>query len=210
MYKRILMFPTLKEASYVFKKRFDQNNGLLCLKQGDVLACVIGVSKSASLINTYKVFESYGADEYFLLGIGGAYRKSGLKVGDVVTIMEDYFVDEGVFLGDKLMGLDEMGFAICEKNRVFFKVWEDLKIVTGNTVSVCSGTDFWSDMLQSKTNADVETMEGASVGLVAMGFGRDVYHIRAISNFTGERRNQEWNFMLAMDNLSDFIRRNLL
>ncbi len=209
-YKRALLFPTLKEASYVFKKPFVEKNGVLMLEVGSVVAIVVGVGKTLSSINSFKVFSDRLAVNYFLVGICGAYRNSGLNVGDVVTIFEDFFVDDGVFLGDKIIGTDELGFSICERNRVFFDIWDELKIVNGNTVSLCSGTDFFADLLQSKTNADVETMEGAAVGLAAKKLNSKIYHIRSVSNFTGERKNQEWNFKLAMDNLSNFILRNLL
>lgn len=210
VYKRGLLFPTLKEASYIFKKPFSEKNGILMLEMGDVVAMVVGVGKALSSINSFKIFSDGLADSYFLMGICGAYRKSGLKIGDMVTIFEDFFVDDGVFLGDKIIGTDELGFSICERNRVFFELWEDLKIVNGNTVSLCSGIDFFADLLQSKTNADVETMEGAAVGLAAKKLNRKIFHIRAVSNFTGDRKDQEWNFKLAMDNLSNFIQRNLL
>ncbi|MGC8769333.1 hypothetical protein [Calditerrivibrio sp.] len=209
-YNRALLFPTLKEASYVFKKPFTEQNGILTFSTANTAVFIVGVGKSLSALNSFKLFQNDVARCYFLMGICGAYRNSGLNIGDVVTIFEDYFADEGVFLGEKILGTDEIGFSICEKNRVFFDIWDNLKIVNSNTVSLCSGINFYSDLLRSRTNADVETMEGASVGLAAKKFNKQIYHIRAVSNYTGDRKDQEWNFKLAMDNLSSFIYRELL
>jgi len=67
---------------------------------------------------------------------------------------------------------------------------DDVKIVNGNTVSLCSGVDWYADMLNKKTNADVETMEGASVGLVGEVFNKKIYHIRSVSNFVATERTR--------------------
>jgi len=209
-YRRVLLFPTIKEASYVFKKPFTEKYGVLSIDLNDVFVAVIGIGKTLSAINCYNLMNNDIAESYVLTGICGAYRNTKLYVGDLVTIFEDFFVDEGIFLGDRILGTDELGFSICEKNSVFFDIWDDLKIVNGNTVSLCSGNDYYSDLLQSRSNADVETMEGAAVGLVGKKLNKKIYHIRSVSNFTGDRKNQEWNFKLAMDNLSNFLQRNLL
>jgi futalosine hydrolase len=211
MKNSVVMIPSIREASYIFKKEFRKNkSGLLSLKINNTDILVTGVGKILSAINAYRIFSSVDADEFYLTGICGAYRQSNLDVGDIVTILEDHFVDEGIFQGDKITGTHEIGFPICNKNVVTNLLMDDVKIVNGNTVSLCSGADWYAEILHKKTNADVETMEGASVGLVGELFNKKIYHIRSVSNFCGDRKNQEWNISLSIENLSTFLRERVI
>lgn len=195
----------------MFKKEFHKNeSGLLSLTINNTDIFVTGVGKILSAINAFRIFSLVDADEFYLTGICGAYRQSNLDVGDIVTILEDHFVDEGIFLGDKITGTHEIGFPICNKNVVTHLLMDDVKIANGNTVSLCSGADWYAEMLTKKTNADVETMEGASVGLVGELFNKKIYHVRAVSNFCGDRKNQEWNISLSLENLSKFLRERVI
>ncbi|MCA1927502.1 MAG: hypothetical protein LDL13_04320 [Calditerrivibrio sp.] len=211
MSRDLILVPTLKEGSYIFKKDFTRHsNGLLWCKFGTYDIFIIGVSKVVSAINSYKILSSMEYDRIILTGIAGAYRESRLSVGDIVTIHLDYFVDEGIYLEDRLVGSNEIGFSVSENNMVEYDIYEDLKIVNGNTVSLCSGNDRYAEILHEKSRADVETMEGAAVGYVLKIVGKKGYHIRGVSNFCGERKKQEWNIKLCMDNLCNFFRSRVL
>lgn len=211
MNKGVILVPTLKEGSYIFKKNFTKDsNGLLCCNISGYDIFVIGLSKVLAAINSYKILSSYEYDTVVLTGIAGSYRRSGLSVGDIVTIHLDYFIDEGIYLEDRLVGTNEIGFPLSENNLVEFDIYEDLKIVNGNTVSLCSGNDSYADMLYEKSRADVETMEGAAVGYVLKLLNKKGYHIRGVSNFCGDRKKQEWNIQLSLDNLSSFFKNRVL
>lgn len=206
MGRTLILIPSLKEGSLIFRKNFiKDSDGVLCYKGAYADIVIVGVGKTLSAINTFKTLTGCDYEKIVLTGICGAYRSSGLSIGEVVTIHEDFFVDEGVFLGDKIIGTDQLGFPIVQNNVVEFDIYEDLKIVNGNTVSLCSGEDIYSSILNSKSGADIETMEGASVGYVLNLFGKKGYHIRAVSNYCGNRKEQEWNIKLAIDNLYGFL-----
>jgi futalosine hydrolase len=124
----------------------------------------------------------------------------------------DHFVDECLpsFHPPKLTGTHEMGFPICEGNKVEFDTdfGKQLPVFTANTVSMLSATDELASLYQSKTGASVESMEGAAFGLVCDYLNIKAIQIRGISNYCGERKNQEWDIkkaIQAIQNVLDLI-----
>jgi futalosine hydrolase len=81
--------------------------------------------------------------------------------------------------------------------------------VRGVTVSTCSGVDSRSRELHRRTGADVESMEGAAVAYVCQKAEVPLLHVRAISNWTGDRDRGEWNLGAACDALERAVRRLL-
>jgi len=74
------------------------------------------------------------------------------------------------------------------------------------TVSNCSGTDAQARELAQRTGAVAEAMEGAAVGAAARRIlGPDAHFIelRVISNTTGDRSRQHWDFPRALSALAD-------
>lgn len=70
------------------------------------------------------------------------------------------------------------------------------------TVSVCSGTDARAAAISARTGGLAECMEGAAVGLAASVFKVPFAEVRVISNRTGRREEQGWDFKLAMATLT--------
>jgi futalosine hydrolase len=80
-------------------------------------------------------------------------------------------------------------------------------IVRGVTVSTCSATEATSQTMSRRSGADVETMEGASVAYVCRQLELPLLHVRAVSNWTGDRDRGEWNLGAAVDALGRAVRR---
>ena len=80
-------------------------------------------------------------------------------------------------------------------------------IVRGATVSTCSGTDASSRRLHERTHADLETMEGAAVAFVCRQLELPLLHLRAVSNWTGDRDRGDWNVGAAIDALRHGLQR---
>ena len=78
---------------------------------------------------------------------------------------------------------------------------------SGATVSTCSGVDLLSRQLHERTHADVETMEGAAVAAICRRCEVPLLHLRAISNWTGDRERSDWNLGAAVDALDRGLRR---
>jgi futalosine hydrolase len=162
---------------------------------------VIGVSKTSAAFSASMIFNELDISEAVLTGVCGAYRSSDLNVGDVIGISEDYFADEGLFLGGEVELLHEMGFGFADRGCSVFDTSDKYQIVKSNTVSYLDGDGEVADIYMKKTGAAVENMEGAAFGYVCNQLGIRVLQIRAVSNYCGKRDNQEWDIKKALQNL---------
>jgi len=209
--KITIFVPSIKEARYLFNLDFSMNDKGFYegyLKNYKII--VSGVSKTnISIASTY-VFTNEAPDAAYLVGIAGCYKQSHLNIGDVVSVWEDFFVDEGAFVENDLLMLHELGFGICDFNMVSFDTVIDLPAVKSNTVSFLSSKDWLAEIYYNKTAADIENMEGASFGLVCRRFNIKSFQIRAISNYCGDRNTQKWNAKKALDNLHKYLFKNIL
>lgn len=181
----------------------------------------IGVGKAAA---------TYGAAEairrradvraVLLFGVAGAFparhRSDAppVEVGDVAVVTSERFGDEGVetpdgFLDLGAMGLGDVGpFGADRRLSDAARALLDCPGVRGVTVSACSGTEAASARtLDRSGGADVETMEGAAVAYVCRQHELPLLHVRAVSNWTGDRDRGAWNLGAAVDAVQRAVRR---
>ncbi|MCB4204906.1 hypothetical protein LF845_08035 [Deferribacterales bacterium Es71-Z0220] len=209
--KNIIFVPSLKEARSLFNIDFNiTDKGFYEGYLQNYKIIVSGVSKTNISIAATYTFTNEVPDVAYLVGIAGCYRQSDLNIGDVVCVCEDFFVDEGALVENNLLMLHELGFGVCEFNKVKFNLLNNLPSVKSNTVSFLSSKDFLADIYRNKTLADIENMEGASFGLVCSKFKVTPFQIRAISNYCGDRNSQEWNAKIALDNLKKYLYGNII
>lgn len=200
---KAIFVPTVKEAEGIFSgiELTLWKYGVLKAEYNDIMIFVTGATKTCAAFSAAMVLDAFPAEEVVLTGICGAYRQSGLKVGDIVSVHKDFFADEAVFYSDKITTLSEMGFEFAKNGCSEFISYDDLPIVNSNTVSFLDGEGAVSALLYSKYGASVENMEGAAFGFVCNMLGIKAYQVRAVSNFCGKREGQEWNVRLALGNL---------
>jgi len=165
----------------------------------------IGVSKTPSVFNSIIAIKDFNITEAILTGVCGAYRNSGLSVGDIVSIHKDWFADEGLYTGEGFTSLNDMGFGIIKKRYTEYDTYEDLPVVDSATVSFLDGVGQISEIFQKTTEAQTENMEGAAFGYVCNMLSVKCFQVRAVSNFCGKRDEQEWNFKKAVSNLKRFF-----
>ncbi len=203
----LLLFPTVNELHGALGKipLTEWKYGIVCGEWKGMKVFVTGVTKTNASFASALIFSELRPEQALLAGICGAYRQSGLKIGDTVSIVKDWFVDEAVFTGSEIRLLGEEGFPVCENNFTYFEKMPSLPFVDSNTVSLLSSCDMLANIYYSKTNAAVENMEGAPVGLSALRSGVRVVQVRSVSNYCGERTNQEWNIKSAFRSLSSFF-----
>ncbi len=203
--------PTLKEGEKIFGIDFKPaGNGI---KQGEyngIPVFVTGITKTSAAFSAALIIKEFGVTEAVLTGICGAYRSSGLFVGDVVSIYRDFFADEAVFYNDRIVGLGEIGLDMPSAGASEYLCASDLPIVNSNTVSFLDGEGEISSMLAEKTGAGVENMEGAAFGYVCNMLGVKAYQIRAVSNFCGSRQDQEWDIKKAFVKLKSYYENSSL
>ncbi|MGA1862686.1 hypothetical protein OWM07_07365 [Deferribacter thermophilus] len=205
--KNIIVIPTVNEYNYLFEYQLIEYNSILKYALSDDLLVVIsGIGKINTAITiTYLLNLNIRFNKILLAGIAGAYKDTGLKVGDVVSIKEDYFVDEALFHNNTIKMTNEINFPVCKDNKTTFLIFNSLKVVNANTVSLISGDDKLSELYHKKTNASIESMEGAAFGLVCKKFNVNAYQIRAISNYCGNREKQMWDVKKALKNLKEVL-----
>lgn len=163
-----------------------------------------GVSKTPSVFNSIIAIKDFNITEAVLTGVCGAYRSSGLLVGDVVSIQRDWFADEGLYTGDGFTTLNDMGFGFIKKRYTEYSILKNLPVADSATVSFLDGVGQISEIFQKSTGAQVENMEGAAFGYVCNMLSVKCFQVRAVSNFCGHRDQQEWDFKKAVRNLKSF------
>ena len=190
-------------------------------------ALIGGVGKTAATLSLYGHLRSHpGVRAVLLFGIAGAYpdRHRGtpapVRVGEVCIVGSERFGDEGVETPD---GFHDFGSATWGRQRLCDTgpfpanprmVQEaaavlSVPVVRGVTISTCSGTEATSERLARRSGADIETMEGAAAAYVCRQLELPLLHVRAISNWTGDRPHGEWNLGAAVEAVARAVERLL-
>ncbi|WP_022850300.1 hypothetical protein [Limisalsivibrio acetivorans] len=207
----LIIFPTKKEAKAsipnITLKGWEL--GILRGEYRGYDVIVTGVSKTNAAFASAIAIDRLKPQKALLAGICGSYKGSGYSPGDLLCLERDYFVDEGMMLPDGIRLIGEEGFPVTEGNCAEFRPWPKLPRTEGNTVSFLSSFDYLASAYRKKTGASVESMEGASVGLAAQRFGVECFHVRAVSNYCGERESQQWDIKKAFSALSSFFQSSL-
>ena len=178
---------------------------------------MLGVGKTAAAMRLPAVIRANPAARAVLLyGIAGAFpdrhrsKPAPVRLGRVCVVGGDRFGDEGVETPAGFVGIEQiLGPKYATEGGVIFggpstfpsnpriaqQAAETLgvPIVNGVTVSTCSGTEATSERMRRRSAADIETMEGAAVAYVCRQLELPLLHVRAISNWTGDRDRGEWN-----------------
>jgi len=178
----LIVFATEMEKDGVFPNGIPQ--GYDCL--------ITGVGILSTAISLSNVFQKKKYENAIQMGIAGAYRSSGLGIGDVVEVQSDCVVE----------------FLPWEPNTFFatgtlpFK--EKLKSVKGATVLSCAKTEEAGNA--RGLIAQVETMEGAAFFAVCKEHGVKATQARAISNYAALCEKSEWKIEEALNKLKEITR----
>jgi futalosine hydrolase len=135
-------------------------------------------------------------------GVGGAYPKSGLRVGDVVCASTECYGDLGASSPSGFLDMKALGFPLVESpvplfNELPMQVFPIDRRVPFVTVSMCTGTDDSAREIEGRTAGAVESMEGAAVAHVAHLHGIPVGEVRGISNVVTNRDIKAWKLKEA-------------
>lgn len=181
------------------------------------LQCIgVGKARAACQLTAALVGAQHRVECVVNFGVAGAFAGHGLDVGDVCFVVEECWADEGIELPDGFNDLAALGLENRDASRWSADVeWTNRLSavlgapprVRGTTVSTCSGTDSLAARYAKRTNAAVETMEGAAVAQACERAGLPWVQVRAISNRTGNRSAGGWDFPRAVKSLHDAVRR---
>ena len=130
-------------------------------------------------------------------GVGGAYPRSGLQIGDVVCASTETYGDLGADSPTGFLDMQALGFPVIDADPPIFNTMAlDLFPVPKQapfvTCATCTGTDVKAAEIQQRTGGAVESMEGAALVHVARLMGVKIGEVRGISNAAGARDRDSW------------------
>lgn len=180
----------------------------------------LGVGKTAAAMQLTSLLRQRPEVRAVLLfGVAGAFpdrhrsAPSPLRRGAVCIVGSDRFGDEGVETPGGFQDLNSLRIGDCGPFPANPRMAQQAAallgapIVRGVTVSTCSGTETSSQRIWRRCQADVETMEGAAVAYVCRQFEVPLLHVRAVSNWTGDRDRGDWNLGAAVGAVHQAVRR---
>ena len=207
-------------------------SGILSGRSVRLIESGIGQANTAQTMTA--VLEQGPPGLVVLCGCAGAYRGTGLKVGDVAVATEEVYADLGLLTPAGWEGLEETGIPLMETggapsygrfiltdafNDALAKAASDavLEPPAGSgerpgvhfgvflTVSTVSGTAERGDTLHKRFGGICENMEGAAAAQVAAHYGSPLIEVRGISNMVEDRDRERWDITAASANCARFI-----
>lgn len=183
----------------------------------EALLVLTGLGKVNAAHAATCVVENFPVSRIINCGVGGAYPKSGLKIGDVAAATKEISGDEGVVDADGWGSLKKIGIPVIQSGgKKYFNEFplnlppagfhkereRDFMIKSGPfvTVSAASGTQKRARDLEKRFGAVCENMEGAAIAHVCAIYKIPMIEIRGISNIAGVRDKRKWNLPLASEN----------
>jgi futalosine hydrolase len=180
---------------------------------GDAEHRELGVGKTSAAFELGAALAAERFDLVVAVGVCGLHRAATtkLEVGSVAIVLSERFADEGVATSSGFLELDALGLGATSAMPadaawlVEAAGYVAVPLLPSATVSTCSGTDALAAERWRRTRAPLETMEGAAIAFVCERMGVPWIGVRAISNFTGERKDAGWNLELAVTRLGEAV-----
>lgn len=173
-----------------------------------------GVGILPSCFSLSKLIFEQRPDLIIQAGIAGTFDYK-VALGEVVIVKEEILADTGVEENGTFKDLFELNllnenfFPFTNKKLINPTIKKlnflHLKAVTGITINEITTDLQRIQQYKTKYNADIESMEGASLHYCCLQASASFIQIRAISNYIGERDKSKWKFKEAFKNLSDTV-----
>ncbi|MGC2424152.1 MAG: futalosine hydrolase [Nitrospirota bacterium] len=214
----LIVFATETEAA-PFKSLFRRTAG----PELDVLVSGMGQVNAAHALTAY--FERHNPlpEHVIMGGSAGAFKGSGLHIGDVCFATEEIYADTGVNSPEGFSGLEATGIPLAEikgakyYNRFPVRGLSDkidnamflFRISSGPfaTVSAVTGTEAAAAGMEKRWGAVCENMEGAAAAHVSLLYGVPFAEVRGISNMVEDRDRSRWDIKTACANCALIIKK---
>jgi futalosine hydrolase len=152
-------------------------------------------------------------------GICGSFNKS-LKPGTIVNVSEDRFADMGAQDGNRFIDMFGLGLIkktdfpfeggkLVAKHPLKMKSISSLKKAKGITVNTVHGNESSIQAVKKLYKPDVETMEGAAFFYTCHLHRMNCLQVKAVSNAVEKRNTKKWNIELAVNNLTEWVKKFL-
>lgn len=172
------------------------------------------VTGTGMVSTAYAMGQLTGKQEYDLAvnaGICGSFNRN-IRLGEVVNVVTDSFADMGAEDNDNWLPMPGLGpenqdallpgDGILHSNPGRFSaLLNHLRPVKGATVNTVHGNAESIRRFSARTNAGIETMEGAAFMYAWAGSDANFIQLRSVSNYVEPRNKENWNIPLAVGEL---------
>lgn len=199
--------------------RFEIDEPLLQNSQHKIQFLYTGVGMLASAVTLTQHVFHHTPDLVIQAGIAGCFDYS-IALGETVVVENESLGDTGVLEAGAWKDLFDMRLLDDNEEPFVNKLltngqinkWNglDLPKVNSVTVNQITASDDRREMLKIKYNADIESMEGASLHYVCRLFSIPFIQIRSLSNYVGERDKRNWIMKESISNVNKAVRELLL
>ncbi len=176
----------------------------------NVSLLITGVGLTATAFALGRTLASQRFDLAVNAGICGALDPK-LPLGEVVLVVSEQFADLGAEEADGSF-TDVFGLKLVDPDQVPFQhglllnePGNFLPQVKGLSVNKVHGAAHSIAALRQRTDAQVESMEGAAFFYACLMAGIPFLEIRAVSNYVEPRNKSNWNIPLAIDRLNEVL-----
>lgn len=197
------LFSFLENKKQLKKELF---SGQLKGNQIDILIAGIGIASTVYNLTRHLLSGSY--DIIINAGIAGC-SDNEIKNGETVEVISEEFADFGVISGGKFISASDYSFI---KDNSVFKAGRLINPVTTSTSlpkvkgSTVNTIDYEKRNLSLKTDACIETMEGAAFFYVCFNEKVPFFEFRSVSNRTGDADKKNWVIPEAIASLNSFLK----
>lgn len=176
----------------------------------NVTLLVTGVGLTATAFAIGQALAMHKYDLAINAGICGALDHN-LAIGDVVHVVSEEFGDvgaedsDGSFLSAFDLGLASPAQPPFSNGRLVNPAGADhefLPAVKGVSVNKVHGAEASLATFRQRSDAQVESMEGAAFFYACLMANMPFLEIRSISNYVEPRNKENWNIPLAIDRLN--------
>ena len=181
--------------------------------QIDLLITGVGIPLSAYSFG--KIFATRSYELAIQAGIAGALDQA-LEIGEVVQVTSESFGDLGIeeadgsFTSALELGLINPNQPPFINGALLSPTTPDLptflKQVQGTTVNRVHGNEHSISAFRKRTEAQVESMEGACFAYACLLEQQSFLQIRSISNYVESRNRENWDIPLAINNLNQILK----
>jgi futalosine hydrolase len=193
--------------------RYKKNN-----TQFDVLVTGVGMIFTTFHLSSLLAHEKY--DWAINAGVAGAIDDK-LNLGELVNINQDYFYELGAEDAENWLSIEDLRLlstndwpytsaGIENILQIDLPAIKQLKKVKGQTVNKIHGNAESIKIMQKRSSAQVESMEGAAFLYCCIQHQLPCIQIRTISNYVEVRNKTNWKMQEAIANLNHFLIENFI
>ncbi|HRG58536.1 MAG TPA: futalosine hydrolase [Bacteroidia bacterium] len=145
-------------------------------------------------------------------GVAGAIDKE-LQLGEVVHVVQDYFYELGAEDNASWLSISDLGLlsnndlpytanGLTNQNFLNIPQLNSLKQVKAHTVNKVHGHLQSIEIMKQRSQAQIESMEGAAFLFCCLKMDVPCVQIRAISNYVEVRNKANWKMIEAVEGLN--------